>query len=422
MRQAPDTHLNGDEINMKKLPLVLALSAASVCGLASAQSSVQVYGRLYPYLNYEKTSGATAVGTTGMATLAASPAGPSALSGGIKGMSAGNSRLGFRGTEDLGGGLKAVFQLETVVAVDNGAAGSTTSFWNRDTFVGLRGGFGSIRLGLMDTVFKDYGDTIGVLGVSSGSPMSSSNILRKVSFGTSNNARFHERRANSIRYDSPEFAGGFALGMQVATNEGPIGTATTGTGSAKTFSYGLKYDKGPIYAALAYEVHDNWYGGSSNVPNSRRNLTTPGVKSKDTALQATLEWRINKIHKVEFDVIKKDYDENATIAGRFQNYKNTAYLLGWEARWTPKWRTAAQIVKSDAGSCRLVNTACSTDGLEGSKMIVGASYYLSRRTYFFGALDKMTNGKSARFAANDFGAVNPGEDTTHMIMGVSHSF
>ena len=182
---------------MKKLPLVLALSGTLACSLASAQSSVQIYGRLYPYLISEKTSGATAAGTTGMATLAATPAGPSALAGGIKGMSAGNSALGFRGTEDLGGGLKAKFQIEGTVDVDNG---SSEGFrWNRNTFVALEGGFGSVQLGIMDTVFKDYGDTIGVLGVSSGTPMSSSNILRKPGFGTSNNARFHERRPNSIR-------------------------------------------------------------------------------------------------------------------------------------------------------------------------------------------------------------------------------
>ena len=404
---------------MKKLPIALAIGATFACSLAAAQTTVQVYGRLYPYLISEKTSGATAAGTP-VATLAATPTGPSALAGGIKGMSAGNSNLGFRGTEDLGGGLKAKFQIEGTVEVDNG--NSEGFRWNRNTFVGLEGGFGSVQLGIMDTVFKDYGDTIGVLGVSSGTPMSSSNILRKVGFGTSNNARFHERRPNSIRYDSPEFAGGFEFGVQVATNEAPVAGATTGTGSATTFSYGLKYDKGPYYAAIAYEVHDNWYGGSSASPTSRRNLTTAGVKSKDTALQATVEWRINKVHKVEFDVIKKDYDENATITGRFQNYKNTAYLLGWEARWSSKWRTVAQIVKSGAGSCKLVNTACSTDGLEGSKMIAGASYYLARRTYFFGAVDKMTNGKSARFAANDFGAVNPGEDTTHAVFGLSHGF
>lgn len=401
---------------MKKLPLVMALSAASVCSLASAQNSVQIYGRLYPYVISEKTSGATAPGSTGMATLASTNLGPTALAGGIKGMASGNSAIGFKGKEVLGNGLSAEFQIEGVVGVDDGGAGGFS--WNRNTYVGLNGGFGSIKLGLMDTVFKDYGDTIGVLGISSGTPMSSSNILRKVGFGTSNAARFHERRANSIRYDSPEMAG-FGAGLQVATQENP--NAATGVGSAKTYSFGVKYDKGPIYLALAHEIHDNWFGGSINSPAAMRNNAQVGITSKDTATQFTVEWRINKDQKVEFDAIKKNYKENANVSGRFAAYSNMAYLLAYEGRFGP-WRATAQYVRSDAGTCSRVNAVCITDGLEGSKVLVGGAYYLSRRTYVFATIGQMTNGKSARFAANDFGAVNPGEDSRNLIAGLAHRF
>jgi predicted porin len=401
----------------KKLPLVLALGAASLCTVAQAQSNVQVYGRLYPFLNAEKASGATAVGTTG-ATLAGAAAGPSTISGGVKGMSAGNSNLGVRGTEDLGGSLKARFQVEGTVTVDDGNAGGF--IWNRNNFVGLQGGFGEVRLGFMDTVFKEYGDTIGVLNVSSGTPMSSSNILRKVSFGANNAARFHERRANSIRYDSPTFAGGFEGAVQVATQENP--NITTGVGPAKTYSIGLKYDQGPWYFAIAHEIHDNFFGGSINSPSAMRNNAQVGITSKDKATQFTVEWRPSKDHKMEFDVIKKSYNENANVNGRFLSYTNNAYQLSIESRWGSQWRTVAQVVKSDAGSCSRVNAVCSTDGLEGSKFIAGGSYYLARRTYIFALYDKMTNGASARFAANDFGAVNHGEDTTHFILGLSHGF
>lgn len=400
---------------MKKLPLVLALTAASVCTFAHAQSSVSINVKLYPYLNYEEASGATAAGTVG-ATLAGPALGPSAISGGIKGMAAGNSYLSFRGTEELGGGLKASFQLEGTVGVDDGSGFS----WNRNTFVGLEGGFGSIKLGLMDTVFKEYGDTLGTLSISSGTPMSTSNILRKVAFGANNAARFHERRANSIRYDSPEFGGGFEAALQVATQEDP--NAVTGIGPRETFSLGLKYDKGPWYFAIAHEIHDNWFGGSINSPSAMRNNAQVGVTSKDTATQATVEWRINKQHKVEFDVIQKEYKETANVAGRFQSYKNTAYMVAMDSRWNPQWRTSLQYVKADAGSCTRVAAVCSTSGLEGSKVLAGGSYYFSRRTFVFLVLDKMTNGASGRFAANDFGAVNHGEDTQHIIMGLHTAF
>ena len=132
---------------MKKLPLVAALCAASLCTVASAQSSVTVYGKLYPYLISEKGSSPTAPGTA-VSTLSGSlSATPGVLA--IKGMQSGNSRFGFRGTEDLGGGLKVFFQMEAVVAVDNGIGGAGPGgvFWNRDTFVGMKGGFGEVRLG-----------------------------------------------------------------------------------------------------------------------------------------------------------------------------------------------------------------------------------------------------------------------------------
>ena len=396
---------------MNKLPLVAALAAASICTVAGAQS-VQLYGKLYPYVEQESGSGQTAAGTS-TATLAPATITGARLVNKIKGMSAGNSNLGFRGTEDLGGGMKAKFQLEGVVGVDTGAGFS----FNRNTFVGLVGNFGEVRLGNMDTVFKEYGDTLGILGISSGTPVSSSNILRKVAFGTSNNARFHERRANSIRYDSPEFSG-IQFGAQVATQEAPI---TGGNESAKTYSFGIKYDQGPIYVALATEVHKGWYGGSSNSRSSQSNLGT-GVGAKDTATQLTVEYRLTKDHKFEFDVINKQYKEGGFAVGRFQSYKNTAYLFGYDGRFGPV-RFMAHYVKAQAGSCALVATACSTSGLAGSQITAGASYSLSRRTNIFAAYSKITNGSAGRFSALDLNpGVAQGEDTTHMLAGVSHNF
>ena len=399
---------------MKKLPLVCALATASLCSVAGAQSSVQVYGKLYPYIEQESGSGQSAVGTP-KATLAATPTGVKGVPS-LKGMSAGNSNLGLRGKEDLGGGLQAEFQIEGTVAVDTGNAAGF--FWNRNTFVGLQGGFGEVRLGFMDTVFKEYGDTLGILGISSGTPVSSSNILRRVGFGTSSSSRFHERRANSIRYDSPELRG-WQGAFQVATQENPTATA----GSAKTYSIGVKYDQGPIYLALAYERHDNFFGGSLNSNAAQSNVGTAGVKSQDNALQGTVEWRFTKDQKVEFDVINKSYKENGIALGKFQNYKNTAYLLGYDGRFGVGWRVMAHVVKSGTGSCSVVGAACSTAGLEGRQVTAGLSYNLSRRTYLFGAYTKITNGVSARFAATDLGGVAaPGEDSRHLLAGISHNF
>jgi predicted porin len=397
---------------MKKLPLILALSAASVCTFANAQS-VQVYGKLYPYLEIESGSGQTPAGTSA-ATLAPNPTGLVGVPK-VRGMSAGNTYIGFRGREDLGGGMRAVYQLEGVVLVDNGAQAGF--FFNRNTFVGVDGTFGSVKLGTMDTVFKEYGDTLGILGISSGTPVSSSNILRKVSFGTSNTARFHERRANSVRYDSPE-VGGFQAAAQWATQENP----TALIGPAKTLSLGVKYDQGPFYASLAWEKHDNFFGGSVNSPSAMRNNgATDGISSKDTAVQATFEWRIVKGQTVEFDWIQKKYKEGAVVNGRFQSYKNNAYMVAYDGRFD-LWRVMAHYVKSDAGSCTRLNAVCNTTGLEGTQLTAGVAYYLSRRTFLYGAYSQIRNGTTARFAAADFGAPTPGEDVRHIMSGISHNF
>ena len=397
---------------MTKLPLILALGAASLCTFTQAQT-VNVYGKLYPYMEQESGSGASAVGTP-VSTLSAAPTGINGAPR-VTGMSAGNSYLGFRGTEDMGGGLKAIFQLEGVVLVDNGAAAGFG--FGRNTFVGLEGNFGTVKLGHMDTVFKEYGDTLGILGISSGTPVSSSNILRKAPFGTSNASRFHERRSNSVRYDSPE-VGGWQAGLQWATQENKTATL----GPATTTSIGVKYDQGPFYASLAYEVHNNFFGGSANAPSAQRNNAVGGtITSKDTAIQAAVEWRFTKGHKVELDVINKSYKEPAVVAGRFQSYKNTAWMVAYEGRFDV-WRVMAHYVGSAAGSCTRVAAVCNTTGLEGKQLTAGAGYYLSRRTFLYAVYSNISNGAGARFAAADFGTPAPGEDIRHLMAGISHNF
>ena len=401
-------------MNMKKISLLVALAGAYAAPAAMAQSTVQVYGKLYPYLEQEKGSGASAVGTP-VSSLAAAATGVNAV-GSVKGMSAGNSYLGFKGKEDLGDGFKATYQLEGVVAVDNGASAGYT--FGRNTYVGLEGAFGDVRLGNMDTIFKEYGDTLGIMGISSGTPVSSSNILRKPGFGTSSAARFHERRVNAVRYETREFAG-LQLGAMWATQENP----TASIGPATTTSIGIKYDAGPFFASLAYEVHNNFFGGSSQAPSAQRNNgAADKVTSKDTAMQATFEWRLSKEHRFEFDIINKKYSEAAIVNGRFVGYKNTAYMVAYDGRITDQWRVMAHIVKSGAGSCERLNAVCNTTGLEGGQVTVGLSYNLSKRSFLYGAYNKVSNGVAARFSSADFGAPTPGEDITHLMFGISHTF
>jgi len=252
--------------------------------------------------------------------------------------------------------------------------------------------------------------------------MSSSNILRKPGFGTSSAARFHERWGNSIQYESPKVSG-FQVGIQASTD-----AQSNIAGDQKGYSFGLIYDNGPLYLAIAHEIHNDFFGGSSQAPSGLRNTIATST-SKDTATQFTIEWRLNKQHKFEFDVIQKEYNENpvATATTKFGSYKNNAYQVAMENRWNSKWRTSAHYVISEAGSCTVINTTptpCTTDGLNGTQLVLAGSYSFSKRTLVFAALSKLTNGKSARYSTSQLNGAktNYGEDLTQFALGISHSF
>ena len=151
---------------MHKKALVFAVSAALVVPCALAQKKgggekddpdqvVELYGKVYPEIVRERGKGATAIGTP-TATFAGPPQGSNAIITRNE-MESSNSRFGIRGQEKLGGGLKAIFQLETEFHVDN----NDSRFAQRDSFVGLTSSrWGTIKLGRMDTPFKGYADDI----------------------------------------------------------------------------------------------------------------------------------------------------------------------------------------------------------------------------------------------------------------------
>src|SRR5215469_8041204 len=136
-------HTRGDGMNIRSQLKggVALLSLLGVSTHVSAQSSVTVYGTIDQYLNYMSSSSGAK----------------------IKSLNDGQflrSRLGVRGTEDLGGGLAAKFQLEGGLGTDTGTQADTTRFWDRQSWVGLAGGFGEVRFGRQNGVAFYRGDYI----------------------------------------------------------------------------------------------------------------------------------------------------------------------------------------------------------------------------------------------------------------------
>ena len=368
---------------------ILAVAVATALGTAavtvSAQDNpagtmygnVEVYGRTYPEFTVLSGSGATAVGTPGMSTLAATATGLDLQR--RNSVDASNSRLGFRGKEDLGAGVSAIWQIESTVAIDQGG----TTFATRESFVGLRGGFGTVRLGFMDTVYKELGDPIRFMGIASGNHVSTSSIISsRMGFGNSSSASFHLRQPNGLWYQTPSM-GGVTLYSQYSpdTQESAQGGVQT---NRKFWSNGIRYRSGPLYLALAHEYHRDFFGGSNSAPAAVRNTADTSAHSRDTSTRATAMVTFGN-SRISLDVAQLKYNEyGMSAAGRFNNYENKRGAVTWEQRWGDRWRTALAYAKAQAGSCSLTGSAvCDTNGLGGNMIALGGEYSFSKKTALF---------------------------------------
>ncbi len=434
-------------MNLNRKAMVLAVGAALAAPGAYAQitskaaSSWEFYGKFYPELTHMHGEGATAPGTTGLSTLGGK-LGANAIIPRWE-MQVSNTYLGFRGDKQIGRGSTAIWQLEQQVNIDEG--NTTTSFANRDSFAGLTNdGWGTFRLGNMDTPYKKYGNIVGFLGVNSGNFVSQSNVLQKTGFGTSSASSFNLRRANAVDFTSPTILGGLQTAVQYSIgNPTETGITVSPKRSPRVVSWGGKWERGPLLVAFAQESHLDLFGGSNqfNAASSTttvdpvsgvatttpkpvsplRNTEDPSVRSVDTANQVAVVYKIG-VHSVEADFVQKRYkEENVGVNGRFQEYKNNAYMLILESRWSGAWRTAVHYIKSSAGSCTLLNAVCTTSGLEGRQIDVAAAYYMDPNVYVFVLASKLTNGAAARYN-NSSQTPSPGEDITQGAVGLAYTF
>lgn len=188
---------------MKKT--LIALAAVAAAGVASAQSNVTVYGIADVVLH--KDAGNSAQLT----------------SGGVSG-----SRLGFTGSEDLGGGLKAIFKLETGIDLTSG----TSTGFSRETTVGLSGDFGTFRIGRMASAYDDYA---GVTNPVFDSVLAPTNVW---------DAGYTVRPDQGMYYQSPSFGG---VSAAVSYN------IEQAAGNQNVLAFALSYENGPLFVGLAYQ-------------------------------------------------------------------------------------------------------------------------------------------------------------------------
>jgi len=186
---------------MRKTLLAVAISGLLAPSFVHAQSAnVTLYGVLN--LSMEDLINVKQDGTSG-APGSGTPASGAKQS--VFRVSSNISRFGMRGTESLGGGLNAIFQIESSIVADN--SGGTLAA--RETFAGLQGPWGTVKLGYMFSPYYDTGSIFANTPTFRTSILATHALWGNNGYNGANIATgsFAQRHSNNIRYDSPDFSG-----------------------------------------------------------------------------------------------------------------------------------------------------------------------------------------------------------------------
>lgn len=345
---------------MKKSLLALAALTA-FAGVASAQSSVTLFGVIDANMRNVKN------GSGSLKTLS------------TDGM--GSSRLGLRGTEDIGGGLRAGFWLEGSLQADTGNAAGQN--WQRRSTVSLLGGFGEVRLGRDYTPdFWNHAvfDPFGANGVGA-----STNLFNASASG---GATTIVRANNSLGYFLPGGLGGIYGQAMLAAGENASGN--------KHMGFRLGYAAGPLNVAFAYGKTDVTAGPPS-VDWTRMNLAGSYNLGFMTAM---------------FQFIKADVSGGAS-----DGVETTNYLIGANVPMGPG-TFKFSYVKSDGDGKTAVQKA-----RDATQLALGYQYALSKRTSLYGHYSRISNKSGASYTASSGGpAQTAGKGSTGYEFGINHSF
>lgn len=336
----------------------LALLAA-VSGGAYAQSSVTIFGIVDEAARYVKNGDLTV---------------KSLISGGIS-----SSRLGFRGTEDLGGGLQAGFWLETGLNADSGTLADATRYWNRRSTVSLQGTFGELRLGRDYTPtyrgYVDY-DPFGDNGVAASSKFDSS-------LGTTRDTG--TRADNQIMYFLPGGIGGVYGTVAVAAAEGAVGK--------KYFGARIGYAAGPVDVSIAL-------GQTTVAPVLGED------KFKVADVGASYDFGLVKLLGY--------YRQN-----KIANNKIATYGLGVIVPVGPG-QLRAGYTHSDSSGRNAANVNVNAN--DASQFALGYIHNLSKRTALYGTVAHVKNKGNANFAVASAPTLVAGGKSTGVEVGIRHSF
>jgi predicted porin len=368
---------------MQKKLIALAIASAFSAPVFADNANFTFYG--VADVSYD-------VVTTGDGTTTAN--GATAVTGVTKQVVSSNvSKFGFKGAEDLGDGLAAIWQIEQQINIDDAAK---NTFASRNTFAGLKGDFGTVLLGIHDTPYKLSTRKLDVFGDS----IADNRALLGAVSGTSAAAAFDGRQSNALAYISPKMGGMTAAIARVNLKEANTNN-TQLNGSA--LSLGVMYDAAPFYGGVGYEKHD---------------LDYAAVGANESAAKVGFGFSQDMFS------VGAVYEKTTDNLGAAQENKyghNAYYLAGL-------FKMGQSAVKLAYGKAGVLGTGASqTADSDATMLAVGYDHGLSKNTKLYALYSKISNGKGINYAftqSSAAGSSNSGFGTSPSVisLGMKHSF
>jgi predicted porin len=355
----------------------LAGALAVLAAGAQAQSNVTIYGIIDTAVAHVDNTNANGDSVTKMPSLTGSFP----------------SRVGFRGTEDLGGGLSAIFTLESGFGPDTGTMGQGNRLFGRQASVGLKGKWGALTLGRQVNMTYIASQKADVLGP---------NLF---AIGSIDPYLPNARSDNAIGYlgnfDGIVAGATWSFGRDASSSGGPAATNCAGESAADSKAC-RQYTALLGYEVKAYGInasYDKLYGntgaanGLTSSANHDRRVTVNGY------------WMFGGT-KLGAGVVAR---KTAAAAGVTES---NLYYLGVSHPVTPLLTLDAQVARRN-----VKNSGDDTD-----MAVARLTYYLSTRTAVYGALGLMDNDGAAAVALDAGGSVGAGKPQRGIMAGIRHHF
>ncbi|UVH61177.1 porin [Variovorax paradoxus] len=408
----------------------LSMLVLGASGLAHAQSSLTIFGVIDASVSHYANKSEDRNAATFTSPFYVNQGSVTASRTALANSAYNNSRLGFRGTEDLGGGLAAGFWLESPITNDDGATGLST-FTRRST-LSLMGEFGELRLGRdytptfwSDAVF----DPFGAVGVGA-NLISSASLFNPTGgaggFGGNPN---YMRASNSVAYFLPPALGGiygqfmyalhennsYAPGSATPPGVNPV-TGQVNPGAVASARAGryvggrLGYLRGPLDIAVSY--------GSSIAADSYFAGTTDDVRTAN--LGASYDFGVAKLFG-ELTRMRRERDEVVAPLIPVPDSEFVGYLIGVTVPIGPGLiRASYARVKYD------MNGNSPVPDPKATKFSIGYVHNLSRRTALYANFAQIRNSNGAAVTVGGPAFVSAGVFTprtsTGYDFGIRHAF